>query len=241
MGNSLPVVKIVKVGTTYIAPSEQASNILLQIKRDLGIGGGSTVTLIEADRRILVDTGFDYECLDTPVNDQKNAGNLIWCLKDLDMVPDDIDVVFITHWHKDHFGNLGIFNKAERLAPNGIVERFGLKDFRGIENQEEITSGVRMILTPGHTIDHASLTVNTVAGGISARVTVAGDAVISHGYFDSGRIWQYNADFFSVEKARQSLIHLIDVSDIIIPGHGAPFMAYKPPWIKSKYTKTQSK
>ncbi|MBF8304708.1 MAG: hypothetical protein HW399_1083, partial [Dehalococcoidia bacterium] len=113
MSNNRPKVKIIKVGTTYIAPSEQASNILLQIKRDLGIGGGSTVTLIEADRRILVDTGFDYEWLDTPVNGQKNAENLMRSLKDLDMVPDDIDVVFITHWHKDHFGNLGIFNKAE--------------------------------------------------------------------------------------------------------------------------------
>jgi len=228
----LPKVKILKVGTLCLEASELASTFTLQLKSDLGIGGGSTVTLIEAERRILVDTGFDYEWLNNPSNDERNAKNLVSALRDHVIMPDDIDAIFITHWHKDHFGNLGIFNRGVRLASKCAVERMGLEGFIGVSDQEEITGGVRMMLTPGHTIDHASIIVDSVVGGIKARVAIAGDAVVSHSYFQTGRIWQYNADFHSVEAARESTLRLIDVSDIIIPGHGVPFMRYKPEWAK---------
>lgn len=229
----LPKVKILKVGTLCLESSELASIVTLQIKSDLGIGGGPTVTLIEAERRILVDTGFDYEWLDTPANNKRNARNLTIALRDWGITPDDIDIIFITHWHKDHFGNSEIFMGAAHLASKCAVERMGLEGFIGLGDQEEITGGVRMMLTPGHTIDHASIIVDSVVGDIKARVAIAGDAVVSHSYFHSGRIWQYNNDFHSVEAARESMLRLIDVSDIIIPGHGVPFMAFRPEWAKS--------
>lgn len=226
--DDLPTVRVIRIGTICFEPLELASAFTQQIKADLGIGGGSTVTLIKGDRSILVDTGFDYEWLDTLSNSERNASNLVRVLKDWGVMPDNIDAVFITHWHRDHFGNLEVFKKAVRLASKGMVERFGLDGFEGIGDQEEIADGVRVMLTPGHTINHASIIVNSVVGGIRARVVIAGDAIVSHSYFQLGRIWRYNTDFYSAEDARESILKLINLSDIIIPGHGAPFMTYSP-------------
>jgi glyoxylase-like metal-dependent hydrolase (beta-lactamase superfamily II) len=108
-----PKVKIIKVGTLCNEVSEMASTFNLKLKADLGISGGSTVTLIETEKRILIDTGFDYEWVDTPENHKSNARRLFQALCDEKITPVDIDIVFITHWHRDHFGNLGIFKKAQ--------------------------------------------------------------------------------------------------------------------------------
>jgi len=219
-----PSLKIIKVGTISHEASELPSTASLKIKSDLGIGGGSTVTLIDGEQKILVDTGFDYESLDTAENDTKNATVLTDALRNWGIEPDDIDMVFITHWHRDHFGNLPLFQNAKRLASKGLVDRFMLKGFEGLDDGEELMSGVSMVLTPGHTIDHASIMVNTVLGGLKTRVAIAGDAVVSHSYFQAGKIWKYNSDFHSIEAAKESVLRLVNSSDIIIPGHGVPFM-----------------
>ena len=181
----------------------------------------------------MVDTGFDYEWLDDASNNQRNAANLVRCLREWEITPDDIDVLFITHWHRDHFGNLDVFSKAKRLASKGMVERFQLEGFVGTDDQEEIACGVRVMLTPGHTIDHASVMVDCLLGGLKARVAITGDAVVSHSYFQSGHIWQYNADFHSIEEARGSILRLISTSDLMIPGHGVPFLTNKPESVES--------
>jgi glyoxylase-like metal-dependent hydrolase (beta-lactamase superfamily II) len=229
--NGSPKLKIIKAGTLCCEASEMASLFNQQIKFDLGIGGGSTATLIEAERRILVDTGFDYECLSSSDISKRNKRNIVRALRDWGINPNDIDVVFITHWHRDHFGNLEVFKKAAHLASKGLVKCIGLEGFQGLGNEEEIAEGVKVIMTPGHTIDHASIIVDSIVGSVKARVAIAGDAVVSHSYFQSGQIWQYNADFYSIEVARQSILRLTSLSDIIIPGHGVPFFTFKPKWM----------
>ena len=212
--------------------SEIASAYNLQLKSGFGIGGGSTVTLIEAGLKILVDTGYEFEWLDNEDNNKRNAGILKRALQDCGTTPNDIDAVFLTHWHRDHFGNLGIFKKARYLAAKPLVKRLHPDNFAGIDDGEEIAGGVKAAFTPGHTIDHASILVDTVCGGIKARVAVAGDAVISHSYFQAGAIWKNNADFFNIKAAKESILRLVSLSDVIIPGHGVPFMTFKPAWLK---------
>ena len=178
-----------------------------------------------------MDTGFDYECLSTSDNSKRNKRNIVRALRDWGINPDDINAVFITHWHRDHFGNLEVFKKAAHLASKDLVKRIGLDGFQGISNEEEIAEGVKVVLTPGHTIDHASIIVDSIVSSVKARVAIAGDAIVSHSYFQSGQIWQYNADFYSIEAARESILRLTSLSDIIIPGHGVPFFTFKPKWM----------
>jgi hypothetical protein len=72
-----PVVKILKVDTICHESSEIASTFHLRIKAELGIVGGPTVTLIEAEKRIIIDTGFDYEWIATTENCKSNARDLV--------------------------------------------------------------------------------------------------------------------------------------------------------------------
>ena len=223
-----PSVKILKVGTIRLEASEMASMLTLQIKSEMGIGGGSTVTLIDGEKKILVDTGFDYEWLDTTENKKGNVRNLIRNLRDYGLKPDDIDIVFITHWHLDHYGNSGIFHKATRLVSKPLAERHQNQNLIGIKDGEEIASGVRVVYSPGHTADHASLIMDTVFRDMKVRIAIAGDAVISSSYYITGRIWKYNADFYDEEVCRKSMSCLSSAADIIIQGHGVPFMSYEP-------------
>jgi glyoxylase-like metal-dependent hydrolase (beta-lactamase superfamily II) len=228
-----PKVTIIKAGTLCHEASESTATFTLQLKSELGIGGGSTVTLIKSDRTILVDTGFDFEWLSHLSNCESNTRNLTHALKEAKVAPDDIDIVFITHWHKDHFGNLSVFKNAQYMASKGLIERFNLDHFIGVMDQQEIAEGVKVICTPGHTVDHASILVETAFKGVHLRIVVAGDAVISHSYFQLGQVWRDNADFFQLAAARESVLRIIDRSDIVVPGHGVPFLTYQPAWIKS--------
>ena len=227
--NRVNKVTVVKIGTLCCEVSE-LPGFSQQIKNELGVGGGSTVTLVNGTATLLIDTGFDYESVNNRTNNTMNARGMIMALRLIGVKPDDIDAVFITHWHRDHFGNLPVFEKAEHLASSGLVERFGLKGFRSITEGENILPGVQMLLTPGHTVDHASITVDSAVAGLKARIGVAGDAIVSHSYLQAGRIWQYNADFYSAEDASRSIRQLLEDCDVIIPGHGTPFLAPKLSW-----------
>lgn len=62
-----PQARVIKVGTLCLEPSELPGPLTLKCKHALGVGGGSTVILVQADRKLLVDTGFDYEHVLRPI------------------------------------------------------------------------------------------------------------------------------------------------------------------------------
>jgi glyoxylase-like metal-dependent hydrolase (beta-lactamase superfamily II) len=228
-----PRVTVIRVGTLCLEPSELPGSGTYRLKQDLGIGGGSTVTLIQSDRTILVDTGFDYESLESEENAKLNADALLAMLRLREIEPQDIDVVFLTHGHRDHTGNLWIFPKARTMATFQKALAIRGEQPASVADNEEIAKGVRVIFTPGHTEDHASLIVDGRVAGVKARVAVAGDAVISYSYFASGTIWSHNGDFCGKAEARRSISRLVEASDIIIPGHGSPFTDFRPSWLKA--------
>lgn len=115
-----PHATVVKVGTLCLEPSGLPGSATYRCKYDLGIGGGSTVTLIRSDQIVLVDTGFDYEAAESDRNTRHNADALLALLKLQEIAPEDIGIVFLTHMHRDHTGNLGLFPQA-RLTPHGCI------------------------------------------------------------------------------------------------------------------------
>lgn len=236
-------IKIIKTGSLLLDVFEKPQSNLIALKLLSGVGGGSTVTYIESDCKILVDTGFDYEIDESELNLKRNHDDLTRALERFDLKPEDIDLVFITHGHQDHYGNLELFSNAEVLS-NIHLARKGTIESKGVKDGSTIADGVQVIYTPGHTFDHASLLVQTdkmrytvnmegkgrVMGVGEVKVAVAGDAAVSSGFFGAKKHWDYNEDFISQQMASESLDKLIKTADYIIPGHGSIFYNFlKPP------------
>jgi glyoxylase-like metal-dependent hydrolase (beta-lactamase superfamily II) len=53
-----------------------------------------------------------------------------------------------------------VFKKSEFVISELTVNRVNL-DFRGVKDNENISDGVKVVYTPGHTEDHASLFIET--------------------------------------------------------------------------------
>jgi glyoxylase-like metal-dependent hydrolase (beta-lactamase superfamily II) len=109
--------------------------------------------------------------------------------------PEDIDIVVFTHLHWDHcfymdkFSNASFYvhKKEYEFALNPIplyyksyeAPQLGItRPFEGIkmhlvEGETEIMKGVRVFETPGHSVGHQSVEVDTVQG----KYLVCGDAV----------------------------------------------------------------
>ena len=218
---------MIKVGTLTLEASDPATTDTVKAKHQMGIGGGSSVVLIRGKNKlILVDTGFEFEGNLSEDNKDYNKKVLINALKERGLSPDDIDILFITHWHRDHFGSMDLFNKARHLASKTLVEKFGPPDFEPVENLALIDESVVAVYTPGHTLEHCSLLVED-----TFKIAVAGDAIVTRGYFEKGKIWNYNPNFFDEEAAMLSMKLLGEASQVIIPGHGAPFMTFRPKWM----------
>ncbi len=226
---SLATVRVVKVGTLLAEPGADERYITLRTL--LGVGGGSTVTLItsESGGLILVDTGFDREWDMSEENLRRNSQSLECALRSAGIRLDDVDVVFLTHHHLDHAGNLYLFTSAEWIGPKPLEGR--ISGLRGVDEGEEISPGVRVVYTPGHVQAHASLLVEAKLEGevwgfltvTRARVAVAGDAIISESWLRSDEVYSLNRDFYSEEEARRSAHVLAKWAEIVIPGHGLPF------------------
>jgi N-acyl homoserine lactone hydrolase len=127
---------------------------------------------------VLVDTGVggpDEVLSDWRVVNRTAAE----ALADLDMSPADIGLVINTHLHFDHCGQNAVFphaacyvqraefDRATREAPE-LCAWFGWLNarFELLDGDAEVLPGLSVITTPGHTVGHQSVVVQT-AGGTS--------------------------------------------------------------------------
>lgn len=166
-------------------------------------------------RRILVDTGmsdtehsvrYHHDGLQEPgqaIHEQ---------LARLKLTPDDVDTILFTHLHWDHCFNLERFQRARLYvhereyrfaldpipfywssyeAPQtGIPRRpFDGRTFELLQGETEIAEGVRMFPTPGHSVGHMAVEVQT-DGGV---YVLAGDLALLAESFqpDEARGWPF--------------------------------------------------
>lgn len=146
--------------------------------------------LIETDgQKILWDTGVarDWEQRWAPIGmeeffpvqeDPAGPGYLDSALADLELTPDDIDVLVLSHLHFDHAANAQDFNNGKTRilchadeiegvksiqgegAGGHLVSDFAGLPFEAIHGDDEIAPGVSVIHTPGHTWGTMSLRVD---------------------------------------------------------------------------------
>jgi len=157
-----------------------------------------TITLVrDGNLNIIVDPG---------VLDSQQI--LLDRLKEEGLSPEDIDVVFLTHSHLDHYRNIGMFRRAKTL------EFWGIWTGGKCENwPAQFTKNIKIIKTPGHSADSLTMLVTTAEGVIA----ICGDV-----------FWQENYPLLDIyasepEKLLTSRQQVLESADFIIPGHGRLF------------------
>ncbi|OGF18754.1 hypothetical protein A3I35_00615 [Candidatus Falkowbacteria bacterium RIFCSPLOWO2_02_FULL_45_15] len=168
-----------------------------------------TTTLIkDSGKLILVDPGANDKALLRELAKEK-------------LKPGDIDIIFLTHYHPDHILNIRLFPQADVYDGNTIYrgDREIFYDGKTIPG-----AAVKVIATPGHAHEHASLLVETKEG----KCAIAGDVF----WWEDGQepaldkksllrlTDEFVKDKVALRKSRQKLLQL---ADYIIPGHGKKF------------------
>lgn len=138
----------------------------------------------------------------------ENQNLLVKALRKEKLSLKQVNAVFLTHSHIDHFRNIGMFPNAE------VIEYYGIwKNNVAEDRNNKLTKDIKIIETPGHNYTSLSLLVNTKIG----KVAVCGDV-----------FWKENfpkkdpyADNF--KKLQESRKKLLKIADYIIPGHAGMF------------------
>ncbi|HVX86372.1 MAG TPA: MBL fold metallo-hydrolase [Phycisphaerae bacterium] len=151
--------------------------------------------------------------------------------------------VFLTNWRPVHRRGLEAFGharwwmhereiEAAREALDGAEEaaaRQGAEAERLIEQErallsrveaapEELGAGVDLYPLPGYTAGQCGL---LIAEATSTTV-IAGDAVPTGGHFFAGQVF---GDCFDLKAAKESLVEMYEVADVVVPGHDNWFLA----------------
>lgn len=164
--------------------------------------------LVEAEnKKILVDPGANKE-------------KLFEGLKGLNLTASDIDFLYLSHYHSDHFLNLKLFPNLDVYDGEMIWSDDKEYFHHGNLNIE----GVEILKTPGHSPEHTSLLVSTDEG----KVCIAQDVF----WWEDGKQKSDTVDdlinlvdpFMTDKEALvQSRKLVLEKADWIIPGHGKKF------------------
>jgi glyoxylase-like metal-dependent hydrolase (beta-lactamase superfamily II) len=165
-------------------------------------GGGvaSTCTLVrDGARSIVVDPGM-----------AASAAAILDGLARLGVRPEDVTEVVLSHHHPDHTLYAGIF-------PNAAVhDHWAI--YRGTDWEDSdcdgrvLTPSVQLARTPGHTAQDLALLAGTTEGVV----------VTTHSWLHGDSAAE-DEDPDDLEQLLESRRRILEVADLIVPGHGPAF------------------
>lgn len=184
----------------------------------------TTTLIISGSKKILVDPALPPQVLDARLFERAGIKNK------------DITDVFLTTFRAAHRGALGAYDRAtwyvhekekqhvrhffeerykhtreEPEIRQMIAEDLALLD-RCQAAPEKLADQVEIFPSPGASAGCCGLLLTPPVGAI----IVAGDAVINADYLEHGQVWD---DCFDIKQAQQSLEDILEIADVIIPGH----------------------
>ena len=168
-----------------------------------------TTTLIYSNnKKILVDPGT-------------NKNLLLKALEKEGLTTKDIDVIYLSHYHPDHFLNIRLF--PDTPVVDGDLTWIEDREYEHSDKMIPDTD-ITILPTPGHSPEHTSLLLTTDDG----VVCIAQDVF----WWENGEqetdskedminyVDPYASDFETLKESRRKVL---DVADWIIPGHGKMF------------------
>ncbi|MCC2637257.1 MAG: N-acyl homoserine lactonase family protein [Moraxellaceae bacterium] len=207
--------------------------------------------------RILYDVGCDYSKLATPALRAHHFDAMRPRFEPPLMTPEqripshlgrlgltvkDIDVVFIGHLHFDHAGGLcevpgcevhvqrDELDAARSGADGGVVvdDLADAGDWRVMEGEYAVCSGVQAIATPGHTAGHMSLFIELPKG---PPVILCGDAAdLEENLVEEvapGYCWQDNESLALASIRRMKALAVAERAELW-PNHDFDFFRRQP-------------
>ena len=150
----------------------------------------------------------------------------------------DIDIVVLTHAHWDHAQNVDVFAHAplylhpdefryslhphaqDWATPSWTCAMFEGLDRRDAYEGVELLPGVTIVDVPGHSIGSVGIAVEN-ASGLSV---IAGDAIHFAQVAVAG---ESPLVFWNTAQANQSIRRVVEMGDLIYPGHDQPFRMTK--------------
>ncbi|MGN1168242.1 MAG: N-acyl homoserine lactonase family protein [Lachnospiraceae bacterium] len=187
-------------------------------KSSAGALGLSTCALIRKDdRKILFDTGA-HGIIKT----------LQASLKELEIEPDEIDTIFLSHLHYDHLNNVAYFpnakivcgkkeweyamqTKDEWTPLESILYLKNERNVQLVEDNEEIMPGLRALWVPGHTPGQMALAIDTAEG----TLVLAGDAVKNRSELEL----EFSDQYVDKEASVNSIKRIKNMAYKVLPGH----------------------
>jgi len=205
--------------------------------------------LVGGDRSLLVDCGFT-----AAISAQRKRTYLrdpVEALSLLDIRPDEVTDVILTHLHYDHVGNFDRFPRArfhlqerELAYATGKYMRhpflshsFEVDDVVGVvrlnyrgrvvfyDGDADLAPGVRLHLATGHSAGLQFVSVETERG----RVVLASDVTHYYENMDSGRPYTTTFHVGDTLESYGKLRAIAASADHIVPGHDPLVMQLYPP------------
>lgn len=201
------------------------------------------VGLSNAISVLLVEDGDGWSLVDTGLG--SSAERIREALSALGAGPEDLRSIFLTHHHPDHVGSLPNIqkwaSKAEVIAPEreaeiisgrrerdpssnvilGYLSRYQKLPTASVDRiarEGDVIAGFRVVLTPGHTLGHASLLRD------EDGILFTGDAFGS--LLRRIRVGGLKALCADPPQARRSAEKLIEEQfDTVVMSHGKPLYA----------------
>ena len=151
-------------------------------------------------------------------------------LQVLGVLPEDIDIVILTHLHWDHASNNDLFPKARfivqkkeydyLIAPEPVVkEGYDLDlvlktEYELIDGDNTVISGISVVLAPGHSIGMQCVVVETRAG----KYILGGDLIT---LFENWEAEPHipNGVYYDLNTILESLEKINRIDGIVLPGH----------------------
>ena len=157
-------------------------------------------------------------------------------LDELDMTPGDIGFVINTHLHFDHCGQNAVFKHAPFYVQRAELDRartespeltgwfdFMNAQFELLDGDAEVLPGLRVIATPGHTVGHQSVLVQSADG--QSDVLIGDAAYQPRQYLDplsdelpdgqASDVRSWRASVAKIMSAEPDRVHFCHYSDVL--------------------------
>lgn len=198
-------------------------------------------------KKILIDAGVDVAIMRSIGYTCEDVGSIAEGLKEEGLSPEDIDIIIITHLHQDHMAMCKDFPNARLIVqkreldsaldltappsvkrgyPQQVIRPlFEADRFEVIDGDKEIEPGIRVMLTPGHTLGSQSVMIQ--AG--NKKVIVTGFCCVDENFYPKDRNVDMIAGgiYVNIFDGWESQKKIKEMADIVVACHDRKFLEVK--------------